>query len=202
MEDLIPQFTFLSNQALHDKNFDPYAIEDLMKLFELEAYKAWAAMELEQEKEVVEAENSMRQAESYLDSAMESAMEEFRRFEEEMDRECQAELHGLVRVAESARRMGKSMEKAATIASKKYIEAALNSAGASMKSAWKGLSSTFRRNLHSIIFLCLPSQAAKQNWYPKLQESSNDKDEEEEDDDEEDDEISQIVVTGDIVCVA
>uniref|UniRef100_A0A5B6ZIT9 Maternal effect embryo arrest 9 n=2 Tax=Davidia involucrata TaxID=16924 RepID=A0A5B6ZIT9_DAVIN len=140
MEELLRHFTFLSDQALQDKNFDPYAIEDLMKLFEIEAYKAWAAVELEQDKEVQEAENSMKEAENYLDSAMESAMEEFRRFEEELDRQSKAELYGLVQVAESARKMGKSMEKAATIASKKYIEAALNSAGASMKSAWKGLS--------------------------------------------------------------
>ncbi|XP_059653433.1 uncharacterized protein LOC132300408 [Cornus florida] len=140
MEDLLYHFTFLSNEALQDKAFDPSTIDDLMKLFELEAYKQWAAAELEQEQEVEEAEDSMREAEDHLDSVMESAMEEFRRFEEEMERASMAELHGLVQVAERARRMGKSMENAATIASKKYIEAALNSAGASMKSAWKGLS--------------------------------------------------------------
>ncbi|KAA8536536.1 hypothetical protein F0562_029014 [Nyssa sinensis] len=142
MEDLLSQFTFLSDQALQDKNFDPYAIEDLMKLFEIESYKAWAAMELEQEKEVEEAENSMREAEDYLDSVMESAMEEFRYFEENLDRESKAKLNGLVQVADSARKMGNSMEKAATVASNKYIEAAVNSASASMKTAWKDQPST------------------------------------------------------------
>lgn len=141
MEDLLSQFNFLSDQALSDKSFDPSAIQDLMVLFELESYKAWAAMELEHEKEVEEAENSMRDAEDYLDSVMESAMEEYRRFEEEMEREAKSQLDSLVQVADSARKMGKTMEKAASMAAKKYIEAAVNSASASMKSAWKGLSS-------------------------------------------------------------
>ncbi|CAK9151172.1 unnamed protein product [Ilex paraguariensis] len=145
MEALISQFTFLSDQALQDKNFDPSTIEDLMKLFEIEAYKAWAAVELEQEKEVKQAENSMKEAEDYLDSVMESAMEEFRRFEEDADRTTRIELKGLVVVAENARKMGKSMETAATIAAKKYIEAAVNSAGASMKSAMKALSSNSKK---------------------------------------------------------
>ncbi|XP_057976527.1 uncharacterized protein LOC131163793 [Malania oleifera] len=141
MEALLSQFTFLSDQALHDKNFDPSTIEDLMKLFELEAYNAWAAMELEHAKEVQEAEDSMKDAETYLDLVMEDAMEEFRRFEAELDRTAETELQSLVSVAETARNMGKSLEKAASLASKKYVEAALNSATASMKTAWKGLSS-------------------------------------------------------------
>ncbi|XP_022762239.1 uncharacterized protein LOC111308186 [Durio zibethinus] len=141
MEALLSQFTFLSDQALQDKNFDPSTIEDLMKLFEIESYKAWAAMELEQEKEVKEAEITMQQAEDYLDSVMENAMDEFRWFEEDMERMSKAELNGLEETAEKARKMGNLMEKAATIASKKYVEAAVNSATASMKSAWKGLSS-------------------------------------------------------------
>ena len=141
MEALLSQFTFLSDQALQDKNFDPSTIEDLMKLFEIESYKAWAAAELEQQKEVEEAEAAMQQAEDYLDSVMEGAMDEFRRFEEELERMSKAEMESLVETAERARKMGKLTEKAASIASKRYIEAALNSATASMKSAWKGLSS-------------------------------------------------------------
>ncbi|KAJ1419962.1 hypothetical protein SESBI_14706 [Sesbania bispinosa] len=141
MEALLSQFTFLSDQALQDKNFDPSTIEDLMKLFEIESYKAWAAAELEQEKEVEEAESAMQEAENYLDSVMESAMDEFRRFEQEMERMSKAEMDSLVQTAEGARKMGNLMEKTASIASKRYIEAALNSATASMKSAWKGLSS-------------------------------------------------------------
>lgn len=140
MEDLIAQFSFLSNQALEDKSFDPSTIEDLMKLFEIEAYNSWAAVELQQQQELEEAETSMQEAEDYLDSVMESAMDEFRRFEEEMERMSKDELDGLVKTAENARKMGRFMENAATLASKRYIEAALNSATASMKSAWKGIS--------------------------------------------------------------
>ncbi|KAM5574535.1 hypothetical protein ABKV19_013802 [Rosa sericea] len=140
MEDLIAQFSFLSNHALQDKSFDPSTIEDLMKLFEIEAYKSWAAVELEQQQEVEEAEASLQEAEDYMDSVMESAMDEFRRFEEEMERMSKYEHDSLVKTADTARKMGKVMENAATLASKKYIEAALNSATASMKSAWKGIS--------------------------------------------------------------
>ncbi|KAJ4842131.1 hypothetical protein Tsubulata_048395 [Turnera subulata] len=141
MEALLSQFSLLSDQACQDKAFDPSSIEDLMKLFEIEAYKSWAAMELEQDKEVKEAEVEMQQAEDYMESVMESAMDEFRRFEEEMERMAKAELESLESTADNARKMGNLMEKAATIASKRYIEAAVNSATASMKTAWKGLAS-------------------------------------------------------------
>ncbi|KAL2511842.1 maternal effect [Abeliophyllum distichum] len=150
MEALISEFTFLSDQAVQDKNFDPSKIEDLMKLFELEAYKAWAAVELEQEREVQESENYMIEAEGYLDSVMESAMEEFRLFEEEMNRVSMEEYESLVNVAEGARKMGNSLEKAATFASNKYIEAAVNSATASMKSAIKAISSNAKK-VHPLI---------------------------------------------------
>ncbi|CAN0880984.1 hypothetical protein LINGRAHAP2_LOCUS13962 [Linum grandiflorum] len=112
-----------------------------MKLFEVEAYRAWAAVELEQEEEAMDAEKEMQEAEDELDSAMEEAMEEFRRFEEEMDRMGKEELEELEEKADKARRMGTIMEKAATVASKKYIEAAANAATASMRAAWKGMSS-------------------------------------------------------------
>ncbi|KAE8668353.1 transmembrane emp24 domain-containing protein p24delta3-like [Hibiscus syriacus] len=140
MEALLSQFTFLSDQALQDKNFDPSAIEDLMKLFEIETYQAWTAMELEQEEQLKQAEITMQEAEDYLDSVMETAMDEFRRFEEEMERDSKDEADGLEDAAEKARKMGNLMEKGATIASKLYVEAAMNSATASMKSAFKGLS--------------------------------------------------------------
>ncbi|GLT96929.1 hypothetical protein SLE2022_145200 [Rubroshorea leprosula] len=141
MEALFSQFTFLSDQALQDRSFDPFTVEDLMKLFEIEAYKSWAAMELEGQREEEEAEESLQQAEAHLDSVMDSAMDEFRRFEEEMERMSSEELDSLVRTGENAREMGNLMEKAASVASKTYIEAAINSAAASMKSAWKGISS-------------------------------------------------------------
>ncbi|CAL1385518.1 unnamed protein product [Linum trigynum] len=141
MENLISQFTLLADEALRDKHFDPSRIDsDLMKLFELEAYKAWAALELEHEQEVDSAESEMEAAEDELESAMEAAMEEFRRFEEEMEGMAKAELEGLERTGEKARRMGKVMEKAASAASKRYVEAAVNSATATMRSAWKGVS--------------------------------------------------------------
>ncbi|XP_052878888.1 ATP-dependent RNA helicase eIF4A-like [Gossypium arboreum] len=60
MEALLSQLTFLSDQALQgNKNFDPSAMEDLMKLFEIESYKAWAALELVEEKQVKGAEITM-----------------------------------------------------------------------------------------------------------------------------------------------
>ncbi|GFQ04690.1 hypothetical protein PHJA_002613000 [Phtheirospermum japonicum] len=141
MEALISEFSFLSDQALNDKSFDPSTIEDLMKLFEVEAYKAWANLELDCENEAQEAHDDMKQAEDYLDSVMDSAMAEFRRFEEEMERASRVEHDSLVSVAENARKLGANLEKAATFASKKYIEAALNSATASMKSAVRAISS-------------------------------------------------------------
>ncbi|GMJ12643.1 maternal effect embryo arrest 9 [Hibiscus trionum] len=140
MEALLSQFTFLSDQALRDKNFVPSAMEDLMKLFEVESYKEWAATELEHEGQVKQAEITMQEAEDYLDSVMETAMDEFRRFEEEMEGELKDELDGLEDAAEKARKMGNLMEKGATIASKLYVEAAMSSATAAMKSAFKGLS--------------------------------------------------------------
>ncbi|PKI74835.1 uncharacterized protein LOC116205875 [Punica granatum] len=140
MEALMSQFTFLSDQALHDKSFDPSTIEDLMRLFEIEAYKSWAAAELEGREEELKAEAVLEEAEAELNSAMERAMDEFRRFEEEADRISKEEHNKLVETAERARTMGNVMEKAASIASKKYVEAAINSATASMRSALKGLS--------------------------------------------------------------
>ncbi|KAM7474622.1 hypothetical protein LguiB_021865 [Lonicera macranthoides] len=141
MEALIYQFTLLSDQALTDKSFDPSSIENLLCFFDVESYKAWAAMELEHDHELHQAQTAMDEAEQYLDSAMDEAMAEFDRFEAEMNRECETELNGLIRQAEGAKKMGNALEKAATFASKKYIEAALNSAGASMRSAMKGISS-------------------------------------------------------------
>ncbi|KAK5836581.1 hypothetical protein PVK06_012374 [Gossypium arboreum] len=42
----------------------------------------------------------MQQAEDYFDSVMETAVDEFRRFEEEMEREAKAELSGVDDTAE------------------------------------------------------------------------------------------------------
>ncbi|XP_073272418.1 uncharacterized protein [Primulina huaijiensis] len=136
MEALFSEFAFLSDQALQDKNFDPSTIEDLMKLFELESYKAWASQELDQGNELAQSESYIKESEEYLDSAM----AEFDRFEEEMDTLCKSEYSSLINVADSARKLGKNMEKAADFAATKYIKAAVGSATASMKSAAKAIS--------------------------------------------------------------
>ncbi|KAH7865835.1 hypothetical protein Vadar_011867 [Vaccinium darrowii] len=158
MEDLFSQFTFLSDQALQSKTFDPSTIQDLMKLFELDSYKAWAAMELDCDNELQKAEDSIEEAEDYLDSCLENAMEEFQRFEDELDREVRDELRGLDRVAESVWEMGKSMEKDATAASNKYVEDAVRSAGGPVKSGSKGNSSSSSNKVEScrvILTFCL-----------------------------------------------
>ncbi|KAJ8420645.1 hypothetical protein Cgig2_031997 [Carnegiea gigantea] len=151
MEDLMYQFNWLSPQLAfqHNNNFNPSVIEDdLLKLFEIEAYRSWANLELACQIETEETHNAMDEAEQEINSAMDeaeqemnSAMDEFQRFAEELEREAMAEYHSLVSTAEAAWKMGKALEKAATIASKKYIEAALNSATTSLRSAWKGVSS-------------------------------------------------------------
>jgi len=144
MEDLMYQFNWLSPQFAfhHNTNFNPSLIEDdLLKLFEIEAYRSWANLELACKVETEETQKAMEEAEQEINSAVESAMDEFQRFAEEFEREAMAEYNSLVSTAEAAWKMGKSLEKAATNASKKYIEAALNSATNSMRSAWKGVSS-------------------------------------------------------------
>ncbi|XP_010547615.1 PREDICTED: eukaryotic translation initiation factor 3 subunit A [Tarenaya hassleriana] len=140
MDALISHFTLLSDQALTDRSFDPSTIEDLMRLFEIESYKAWAALEAEQQQELDDAEESLRQAEDCLDREMEMAMEEYRRTVEEMERMEAEELREIEEKAERARRGGNLMEKAATAAAKRYMAAAMNSAAASMRSAWKAAS--------------------------------------------------------------
>ncbi|KAL4392462.1 hypothetical protein HN51_013935 [Arachis hypogaea] len=102
MEDLISQFTFLSNQALQERSSDPSTSEDLMRLFEIESYRAWAGVELiEQENKEVQEEKeakvttAMQQDndhEDYLECVMESAIDELRCFEEELKRMSQPEM--------------------------------------------------------------------------------------------------------------
>ncbi|WVZ26507.1 hypothetical protein V8G54_005051 [Vigna mungo] len=129
METLISQFTFLSDEPLHDKSFDLFTTEDLVKLFEIESYKAWVAVE--QQKEVEEAEATAQQAEDHFGRIMETAMEEFRYFEEEVERMSKAGVDTFVETAES----GKKMEETATsVASKRYIsEVSVNSVISSSK---------------------------------------------------------------------
>ncbi|XP_058097191.1 uncharacterized protein LOC131242515 [Magnolia sinica] len=142
MEALLSQFSLLARQALEDKSFDPTRIEELMELFESEAYQSWAAMEAEGQKEVQEAEISMREAEDYLNSLMDTAMDDFERFSKELDRSSKAELSGLTRAADAVKKSGDLLGNSMTVASKKYMDAALLAATASMKTAWNGFSNT------------------------------------------------------------
>ncbi|PSS26749.1 Protein TolA like [Actinidia chinensis var. chinensis] len=103
-----------------------------MKHFELESYKALAAMELEQDNELRKAEASMRKAEVYLASAKETAMDK-----------AKAELNGLIQVSDAVWKMQKPMEKGATVASKKHVEATMSLATASMNSATASINSTW-----------------------------------------------------------
>ncbi|CAA2933984.1 uncharacterized protein LOC105169149 isoform X1 [Olea europaea subsp. europaea] len=127
------------------QEFNPSTTENIIRLSEVEAYKVWARVELEQEKEVEEAENYMKKTKDYLDSVMESAMEEHRLFEEEMNTMAMAEHDSLVNEAKIARKTSKSLEKAATFASNKYIQAAAKSASSSMKTALKVVSSDSKK---------------------------------------------------------
>ncbi|XP_068641291.1 uncharacterized protein [Aristolochia californica] len=142
MEALLAQFSFLSDRAMQDKNFDPATIEQLMELFEQEVYHSWNFMDAEARKAVDDAEISLKDAEEYLESLLESSMEDFRELEKEAEQESKAELDGLVRDASAVKKMGEMIGKAASTYSNKYIEAALSSATASMKSARKRLSLT------------------------------------------------------------
>lgn len=139
MEALLSQFTLLANEACQDKNFDPSQIEDLMKLFEQEAYNSWAAMDAGVNVEYEDAQISMREAENYLDSFMNSAMKEFENSNKELNQKSEAELQKLVSTAEATKKVGESIGHAMTIGAKKYMDAALLAATASMKKTSAGL---------------------------------------------------------------
>ncbi|MED6173308.1 hypothetical protein PIB30_058138 [Stylosanthes scabra] len=96
MEALISQFTFLSNQALQeDRSSDTSTSEDHLRLFEIESYRAWAGVKLiEQENKEVQEEKEARGTtvtqhdydhEDYHECVLESAMDELRYFEEELE---------------------------------------------------------------------------------------------------------------------
>eukprot|EP00268_Persea_americana_P031782 TRINITY_DN3106_c3_g1_i1.p1 TRINITY_DN3106_c3_g1~~TRINITY_DN3106_c3_g1_i1.p1 ORF type:complete len:174 (+),score=49.91 TRINITY_DN3106_c3_g1_i1:116-637(+) len=139
MEALLSQFTLLANEACQDKNFDPSRIEDLMKLFEQEAYNSWAAMDGGANVEYEGAEISMREAEDYLNSLMNSAMEEFENSNKELNQKSEAELQKLVSTAEATKKVSESTGNAMAIGAKKYLDAALLSATASMKKTSAGV---------------------------------------------------------------
>lgn len=134
MDGLMSQFTLLSDQALRDRSFDPSKIEDLMQKVEGEVYKSWTAAKCESQDEESKAKAALEEAKAALDSAMERAMGEFRQFEAEGNRILKEQRNKRTRTT------GNQMQKAATVASKKYVKAAINSATTSMRSAPKGLS--------------------------------------------------------------
>ncbi|KAI3859744.1 hypothetical protein MKW92_005407 [Papaver armeniacum] len=148
LENLLYEFFFLSDQACQNRSFDPSKIEDLMERFEIEPNNSFASMETQMKVECEEAENFMRDAEYEMNLAMEKAMEDFRTFEAEFDRMAKEDHDNLLRVANGTKKMGNSMENSATLASKKYMEASLASAKASMKSAWKGFSVKPAKKIH------------------------------------------------------
>ncbi|KAG8491356.1 hypothetical protein CXB51_014475 [Gossypium anomalum] len=69
----------------------------------------------------------MQEAEDYFDSVMETVVDEFRRFEEEMEREAKAELSGVDDTVEKVKKIRDLIEKGANIVSKLYVEAAMKS---------------------------------------------------------------------------
>lgn len=123
MESLFSQLSLLANEALNDKNFDPSRIEQLLALFEHEAYNSLSTTEAERKKTAEEAEAEMKEAEAYLNSLLDDATGEFHRSCEEVERSSEME-----RVIGSG----------AGRASEQYMDAALASAMASMKSAVDG----------------------------------------------------------------
>eukprot|EP00262_Sarcandra_glabra_P005157 TRINITY_DN16482_c0_g1_i1.p1 TRINITY_DN16482_c0_g1~~TRINITY_DN16482_c0_g1_i1.p1 ORF type:complete len:150 (-),score=30.29 TRINITY_DN16482_c0_g1_i1:135-584(-) len=141
MEALLCQFSFLANQACHDKSFDPAKIEELMGLFEYEAYESWSAMDTTLNKTVEESEIAMKEADEYLNLLMLNSMEDFEAFHSEIEKSSKAELESLVHAAKNVNKVGDAIGTVVTTASKKYMDAALSSATGSMKSAWKGFSS-------------------------------------------------------------
>ncbi|EHA8588534.1 hypothetical protein COCNU_scaffold005692G000010 [Cocos nucifera] len=136
MEALFSRFSFLANQALVDKNFDTARIEELLGLFEQEAYASWSSVETEYQKAAQDATNSLKEAEESLDSIMEAAMAEFRQAYDATEKSSKEELSSLVHAADVSRKMGQSLGAAAAGASEKYLDAALSSAMANMKSAF------------------------------------------------------------------
>ncbi|CAN6478443.1 unnamed protein product [Victoria cruziana] len=136
MDSLLSQFSFLSDEALTDKKFDPKRVEDLMAAFEKEAMASWAAMEVEADNMAREAELSMRAAEAQFESLIAESM---------MEMESLGRLHGsamagmrsLVHGAEAARKMETCLKIAPGAASRNYADSSVASIG-TVKSGWVG----------------------------------------------------------------
>ena len=98
MESLISQFTLLSDQGFHNKNFDTSTIKDLTKVFEIEAYKSWAAIELKHHHKSEVVEIVSQEVEEQLELAIDATMEEFKRFKDEMEHMANTKLNSIVDV--------------------------------------------------------------------------------------------------------
>ncbi|CAA0831281.1 Unknown protein [Striga hermonthica] len=127
---------------------DDYVVEEQVDSTRLanninENTQAWANLELDAENEPKKAHDKVKDSEEYLDSMMDNAKVEFCQFEEEMDQAAEAMHDNFV-----TRKLGKNLEKAATFASKRYIEAAVYFPTASMRSAVRAILSN-SNNVHS-----------------------------------------------------
>ncbi|RRT63979.1 hypothetical protein B296_00004273 [Ensete ventricosum] len=134
MEALLSQLAFLANQALHDNNFDPSALEELLALFEQEAYASWAAEH--QKASADDAKVSIKDAEDHLQSLV-ADFSGFRREADEPATEAEPSSPG--RDGDATQELVKSPgAAAASTASKKYADAdaAVASAVATLKSAF------------------------------------------------------------------
>ncbi|RWW30974.1 hypothetical protein BHE74_00048980 [Ensete ventricosum] len=138
MEALLSQLAFLANQALHDNNFDPSALEELLALFEQEAYASWAAEH--QKASADDAKVSIKDAEDHLQSLV-ADFSGFRREADEPATEAEPSSPG--RDGDATQELVKSpgaaaAAAAASTASKKYADAdaAVASAVATLKSAF------------------------------------------------------------------
>lgn len=146
MDTLIADFSLLASEALCDKSFDPARIESLMVLFEQEAKRSWNQAEADGEKEALDADASMKEAEAYLVSLMDASEAELVAFEKTGATKTESEMQSLIREAKLVNKVGELMGKAADVYSNNYIDAALMSATASMKRARSGFSAGSSRS--------------------------------------------------------
>ncbi|KAJ0981063.1 hypothetical protein J5N97_009318 [Dioscorea zingiberensis] len=138
METLFYELSILANKALEDNHLDPSKIEDLMALFEQEAYISSCTSSS------YSNTTDMTRPENLLNSLMDDAMDEYRCCCAEAERYCQEELSRALKAADAAKKLGHSFGAAAASSassvSKKYIDAARASAVAIMKSGFASVS--------------------------------------------------------------
>lgn len=146
MDALFADFSLLAGEALRDKSFDPARIESLMVLFEQEAERSWYQAEADGDKEALDSDAAMKEAEAYLVSLMDASEAELLAFGKTAAKNTESEMQSLIGEAKLVNKVGKLMSKAADVYSNNYIDAALVSATASMKRAWSGFSGSSSRS--------------------------------------------------------